>query len=69
MSVITLTKEERLKFAAWLRQDSEVSDKLVEQMEKINTIPLLIRKLHVEIEAFQLVADKLDSMEEKTISR
>ena len=66
--VITLTKEERLKFAAWLRQDSEVSHKIIEQMEKLNTIPPLIRKLNVEVEAFQLVAEKLDSMEEQTIS-
>ncbi len=67
--IITLTKEERMKLAGWLRQDIEVSEGMIIQMRKLGTTGTLIMIPHMqkEVEAFNMVAAKLEGMEEQRI--
>lgn len=64
--MITLSDEERRKVAAWLRQDADGDELMMEQMKKLNLEPL-IRQKSVEVAAKRLVAKVLDSIETHTI--
>jgi hypothetical protein len=65
--VITLTREEREKFAAFLEQDAASGEDLIAQMEKIPTPEALIKKYRTEALAQRIVAKMLRATEDATL--
>lgn len=67
--VIMLDFEERMRFASWLEQEAHSNGEMAKQLKKIGAHGGLISKAMVdEAAAFMLVAKKLRSIEEMTIS-
>lgn len=64
---MSLTKEERDKFAAYLEQDAYESQVLVEQLKTLPGGEILAKKLTLEIAACHIVATKLRSVENQTL--
>lgn len=65
--MITLTQEERTKFAMWLEQEVETDNKLIVQMKKI-PIPVILHKLrNQEMESKAVVAKILRSINTQVI--
>jgi hypothetical protein len=64
--VISLTKSERDRFAAWLEQDAQASVGIAEGFSKLGH-EIVVKKLKDEAAAFLIVARKLRNMEDMTI--
>ena len=65
---MTLTEQERNKFATYLEQEANTNKQLVEQMEKLpNAIPAMTRVLKQDAMAYAYVAAKLWAVEDQTI--
>lgn len=62
----TLTEEERLKFADYLEHDSSVTEGLIEQMKKIQTMEIVIKSKTAEMHAQRIVARMLRRTESWT---
>lgn len=63
--MMSLSTEERQRFAAWLRADAESNLALCEQLEKLN-VPMkeqLILRHKLEASAESLIARKLENTE------
>jgi len=65
-TVISLTPEERAKFAAWLRQDAEADDAIARQADDIGIKPLAKQKRYIAVAKF-LVAKEIESIESFTV--
>lgn len=65
--IVSLTREEREKFAAWLEQDAAATLMLVEQMEKIGVHEMVKKAKRTEALAQQVVARMLRSTQEMSI--
>lgn len=66
--IMTLTKLERDKFAAWLCRNAEVGEAISRKMSKMGGAQqLMADHLEAEAEAFRLVARKLERIEDLTI--
>jgi hypothetical protein len=65
--MISLTTEERAKFAAFLDQDAASTEGLIAQMEKIPTPEALIKKYRTEALAQRIVARMLRATEDATL--
>lgn len=66
--VISLEAHERERFASWLEQEAETTDGIVEQMKKTSIPQEMVRLMKAEAGAFTLIARKLRSIEDQTIS-
>ena len=65
--MISLTQEERDRFAAWLEQDARSSNILAEQAAKLPGPDFMGPRLRQEAAAFMFVASKLRRIEDMTI--
>ena len=66
--MITLSDNDRNRFATWLEQEAHSLDSTAEQMKKIKGLEIMIRKFKAEAAAHSIVASKLRSTETSTIS-
>lgn len=67
--MITLTDEERSRFAAWLRQEAKTNRYHAEQMEKVAVTPGWVSVLlKQQATAAEIIADRLDGSERERIS-
>lgn len=66
--MITLTKDEYKKFAAWLRQEVDTHKALLEQMEKIKVPESVKRMQQAAINIKTFLAKELESVEEQVIN-
>ncbi len=64
--MITLTQQERDKFATYLEQESKSDADMATQVEKFGP-EVLVKKLKVEAMAARVIAEKLRSIETETI--
>jgi hypothetical protein len=62
--MITLTKEERLKFAAYLRQEAESADAMARQANTMDGLDMVVKKYRTQAMSCILVAKDLESIEE-----
>ena len=67
MAIFLLSREERLRFAAWCRHEADSNAGLAKQAEKLNAIPGLMAMLRGKEAAMRVVAKELESVEEQTI--
>lgn len=67
--MVTLTADERAKFAAWLRQEVASDEAIVGQMEKIAVPASLVRERRIAIATKRYVANLLESIEDQEIRR
>ena len=67
--MVTLTADERAKFAAWLRQEVASDEAIVGQMEKIAVPVSLVRERRIAIATKRYVANLLESIEDQEIRR
>ena len=68
MTIITLTTEERHRFAAYLEQEAKTSEDMIAQLDKLGLADDSMKiKLNVEVMAEQIVAIKLRSYESQSI--
>lgn len=68
--MVTLTDQERAKFAAYLEQDAAATDGLVKQLGNLGANPatdMLTKKMKAEATAARIVAAKLRSIETDTV--
>jgi len=65
--MITLTQEERDKFATYLEQEVESSKQLIEQMKHIPNTEAMASALTAEMLAERVVAGKLRSIETQSV--
>lgn len=61
---ISLSKEEREKFAAYLEEDAKTTEGLIEQMKRINTAEAITRRYLTLVAAKKLVAHDLRNTHE-----
>lgn len=68
MAVITLSADERHKFASWLEQDAESNKLMIEQLAKLGPgHDLMAPRMKTEIAAALIIAGKLRGVEEESI--
>lgn len=65
--ILTLSREDRERFAAWLEQDAAGTLGLVEQMAKIPGTEVVAKLKRTEALAQQIVAKMLRATEEMTL--
>lgn len=65
--MLTLNKEEREKFAAWLEHEAHVDFKLIEQMEKINVPSFVLNKRLEVANSCTTVAKMLRSVDDQVL--
>ena len=63
-----LSQQERDKFCAWLKLEIESDKGITEQMKRINSPEVVIKKLETEMMAAMVILDKLMSIKDMTIS-
>ena len=63
-----LTPQERDKFALYLEQEAATDDQMVDQLEKMGGVEPMVKKLRAEAMAAKIIAAKLRSIEDETIS-
>lgn len=62
-----LTKEEREKFSTWLKNEAASDRAIITQMEKLPGMEAVAKRYKLEVVAAELIARKLDSIEDQTI--
>ena len=67
MANLLLSDEEKGRFIAYLEREAEDTEKLVEQMKKVNVAKPLIDMMSAEAKAYKIVALKMRAMESFTI--
>ena len=60
---MNLTQEERIKFALYLRQEAKTEAGLIEQMKKLNVVEGILESYWQKIDAYNKVAQILESVE------
>ena len=63
MANLLLSDEEKGRFIAYLEREAEDTEKLVEQMKKVNVAKPLIDMMSAEAKAYKIVALKMRAME------
>lgn len=64
--IITLTQEERDKFAAWLEQNAKSDDAMAEQMTKMGGLDMVVKRMKQRAALYSLVAHELRNIESAT---
>ncbi|HUT56812.1 MAG TPA: hypothetical protein VNA25_02930 [Phycisphaerae bacterium] len=65
---MNLTREERIKFALWIRQQADDCGKVADQMAKLPGMSTVMTKhLKAEVVAYLFVAERVKPGEEMTI--
>lgn len=67
MSFITLTAQERERFAAWLEQEATTDEQIIPQVETLSGMQPYISRLRLHVAACRLLAHKLRSIGEMWI--
>ena len=69
--ILTLTQEERDKFAAWLEQEAKTDHEMANQMKTFggNAMEAGAQKYNTEAMAKEIVAKVLRSIETETMTR
>jgi len=67
LSLIILTDQERIRFAAYLEQEAATSDGLADQMDKLGGIGRLAEMYRTMAAAAQIIAKDLRGGEKTTI--
>ena len=62
--MISLTREERDKFASWLEQEAKSDDAMSKQLEQIKGHPVMIKIMKQRVAIFSLVAIELRKIED-----
>lgn len=65
--MITLSTEERLRFAQWCRERAAGNTELAVQMKKIKTPAMIVERYEAEAKALCLVAHVLGAITEDTL--
>lgn len=65
--MVTLSQEERQKFATYLKEVAATNQKLVDQMVAIKAPAAVIKKYEVLIAAYSITANELLSIEAVTL--
>lgn len=67
-SVISITEEERVRFAAWLEQSAKSDQEIAEQSEKLGPPgEIIASRCKVRATVFMIVARDLRSIEEDSV--
>lgn len=62
--MISLTTEERHKFATWLEQQASASAELLERMENLSLPEMILSLLKLEVHSLKFIAKQLREVEE-----
>ena len=65
--MVMLTKEERVRFAAWLRQEAASNDALATQADKMDGLGFIVKQYRQKVLAATIMAVELDKIEDQTI--
>lgn len=65
--MITLTQQERDKFASWLEQGVQADDIIAKQLEQMGSPEILIKHIKQRVAASSIVANELRKIEDMSI--
>lgn len=65
--MIVLTKEERLKFVAYLRQEAASNEIIAKQSATMDGLDMVVKRYKQKVAIYSIVANELESTEEQVI--
>ena len=65
--MISLTQQERDRFALWLEQEVKSDDEMAKQLLQLNINDLMARRMKQRVVAFSIVAIELRKIEDDSI--
>ena len=67
MSIISLTQQERDKFAFWLEQEAKSDDDMSKQLENLKGNEVMVKRMRQRATIFSIVATELRNIEDISI--